>query len=83
MLLRHFARLDEIGYLCVMSHTYTIEPIEGGCRVSQVMRYDMRFGPVGRVLDRAMLRRKTDQGIKGFLAGLQATVLADRERSRP
>ena len=66
-----------------LSHTYTIEPIEGGCRVSHVMRYEMRFGPVGRVLDRVMLRRKTDQGIKRFLAGLQATVLADRGRSRP
>ena len=57
-----------------LTHTYTLEAIPSGTRVTQVMRYDTRFGPLGAILNRVMIRRKTDQGIKGFLAGLNTTV---------
>ena len=57
-----------------LTHTYTLEATPSGTRVSQVMRYDTRYGALGTILDRVMIRRKTDQGIKGFLAGLNTTV---------
>jgi uncharacterized protein YndB with AHSA1/START domain len=57
-----------------LTHTYALDATPNGTRVSQVMRYDTRFGPVGAILDRVIIRRKTDQGIKGFLAGLNTIV---------
>lgn len=57
-----------------LTHTYTLDATPSGTRVNQVMRYDTRFGPLGALLNWAMIRRKTDQGIKGFLAGLDTTV---------
>ena len=57
-----------------LTHTYTLDVTPSGARVGQVMSYDTRFGPLGTILNRVMIRRKTDQGIKGFLAGLNATV---------
>jgi hypothetical protein len=48
-----------------------------GC---QVMRYDTRYGALGTLLDRVMIRRKTDEGIKGFLAGLN-TIVTNAHRS--
>ena len=46
-----------------LTHTYTLDATPSGTRVSQVMRYDTRFGPLGAVLNNAMIKRKTDQGI--------------------
>ena len=57
-----------------LTHTYTFETTPSGTRVNQVMRYDTRFGPLGAILNWVMIRRKTDHGIKGFLAGLNTTV---------
>ena len=57
-----------------LTHTYTLDATPSGTRVSQVMRYDTRFGPLGVILNWVMIRRTTDQGIKGFLAGLNTTV---------
>ena len=57
-----------------LTHTYTLDATPSGTRVSQVMRYDTRFGPLGAMLNKVMIKRKTDQGIKGFLAGLETTV---------
>ena len=57
-----------------LTHTYTLDATPSGTRVSQVMCYDTRFGPLGTILNRVMIRRKSDQGIKGFLTGLNTTV---------
>ena len=61
-----------------LTHTYTLDATPSGTRVSQLMRYDTRFGPLGTILDRLMIRRKTDNGIKGFLGGLNITVTSSR-----
>lgn len=56
----------------------TLIPEQTGTRVSQELRYRMRFGVLGRVLDKLMVRRKLDQGISAVFAGLKAYV----ERSK-
>lgn len=60
-----------------LTHSYTLEATPTGTRVRQEMRYDTKFGLLGRVLDWLMIRRASDKGIKGFLVGLNATVLKD------
>jgi len=35
------------------------------------MEYELKFGPLGRLLDAVMVRRKWTAGIKGFLSGLK------------
>ncbi len=57
-----------------LTHTYTLEATSVGTRVTEVMRYDTKFGPFGRLLDRLVLRPTTEKGINGFLAGLAMTV---------
>jgi uncharacterized membrane protein len=60
-----------------LTHTYTLEPSASGTHVAQVMRYEMKLGLVGQALNRLIIRRKSDQQIKGFFAGLKARVEAD------
>ena len=68
-----------------LTHTYTLRPTAKGTEIAQVMAYDMRFGPLGAVLNALMLRRKSDQQIKGFLDGLKTLVetnsVTDPDRS--
>lgn len=66
-----------------LTHTYTLEPTTTGTRVTQVMAYDMRFGVIGRLLDGVLVRRKSDQSIKGFFAGLKSTVERDHHPTQP
>ena len=66
-----------------LTHTYTLEPTPSGTRVTQMMAYEMRFGVLGRLLDLLVVRRKSDQGIKGFFAGLTATVERDQHPTGP
>lgn len=47
------------------------------------MAYDMRFGVIGRLLDGVLVRRKSDQSIKGFFAGLKSTVERDHHPTQP
>ena len=47
---------------------------DAGPRVTEVMRYDTKFGLLGKLLDRLGLRSTTEKGIGGFLAGLAKTV---------
>ena len=58
----------------VLADLDPLDAATSGTRVSQVMRYDTRFGLLGAALNKVMIQRKTDQGIKGFLAGLGTTV---------
>jgi ligand-binding SRPBCC domain-containing protein len=57
-----------------LRHDYTLTAQDGGTVVTQVMTYELKYGPAGRLLDAVMMRRQWDQGIKGFLAGLKQTV---------
>ncbi len=57
-----------------LTHRYTLAPAEGGTLVHQRMEYELKFGPLGWLMDAWMVRRKWDAGIKGFLAGLKGHV---------
>jgi ligand-binding SRPBCC domain-containing protein len=57
-----------------LRHDYTLTEQDGSTVVTQVMTYELTYGPVGRLLDAVMMRRQWDRGVKGFLAGLKQTV---------
>ena len=45
---------------------------EGGATVvCQKMEYELKFGPLGKLLDAVMVRRKWNAGINAFLSGLK------------
>ena len=54
--------------------TYTFTPADGATVVSQRMEYELKFGPLGKLMDAVMVRRKWDAGIKGFFTGLKHYV---------
>jgi ligand-binding SRPBCC domain-containing protein len=55
-----------------LKHRYTLTPEEGGTLIRQHMEYELKFGPLGWVMDAMMVRRKWDGGIKSFFAGLKS-----------
>jgi len=57
-----------------LKHTYSFEKMGAETRVKQVMEYTVKFGVVGKLLDRLMIRRQTDGGIKKFFSGLKQFV---------
>jgi ribosome-associated toxin RatA of RatAB toxin-antitoxin module len=54
-----------------LKHTYSFEKIGGQIKVKQVMQYQMKFGLLGKLMDAMMVRKKSDSGIKQFMAGLK------------
>jgi ligand-binding SRPBCC domain-containing protein len=57
-----------------LKHRYTLVVDSGGTIVKQRMEYELKFGPLGRLMDAVMVRRKWNAGIVGFLAGLKNYV---------
>src|SRR5262245_24452748 len=57
-----------------LKHSYTLVPDGGGTLVRQRMEYELKFGPVGKLLDAMIVRRKWIAGIRGFFAGLKSYV---------
>jgi ribosome-associated toxin RatA of RatAB toxin-antitoxin module len=56
-----------------LSHTYSFQQVgHQQIKVKQVMVYRVKFGLLGRVLDRLMIRKQSDAGIKKFMAGLKS-----------
>jgi len=54
-----------------LSHTYSFERVGSRIKVKQVMEYRVKFGLLGRLMDRLMIRKQSDAGIKKFLSGLK------------
>ena len=54
-----------------LSHTYSFERVGRDIKVKQVMEYQVKFGWVGWVMDRLMVKKQSDAGIKKFMAGLK------------
>jgi uncharacterized protein YndB with AHSA1/START domain len=54
-----------------LRHKYTLTPVSGGCRVEQRMEYGLEFGPLGVLMDAAIVRRRWRAGIAAFLRGLK------------
>ncbi|MBK6696061.1 MAG: SRPBCC family protein [Myxococcales bacterium] len=57
-----------------LRHTYTLEKAGDETVVRQRMEYELKFGPLGKVMDALMVRKKWDSGIKGFFVGLKRHV---------
>lgn len=47
-----------------------IEPQEGGCRLTQDLHYQVKFGPLGWALDALVMRRKLRSNLDEVLASL-------------
>ena len=54
-----------------LRHSYRFKPTPSGTEVEQVMEYTVKFGLLGKVLDRLMIRKQTSAGIKKFFSGLK------------
>lgn len=59
-----------------LRHSYVLAPVDGGTRVEQRMEYRLKLGPLGALLDRALVRRRWKAGIDSFMHGLKQ--LAER-----
>ena len=57
-----------------LKHTYTLTAEGGATLVRQRMEYELKFGPIGTLMDALMVRKKWDAGIKLFFAGLKHYV---------
>lgn len=57
-----------------LRHSYRFKPTPSGTEVEQVMEYTVKFGLLGQLLDRMMIRKQTSAGIRKFFAGLKAHV---------
>lgn len=51
-----------------------IEPHDGGCRVFQDLDYEVKFGPLGWLLDAAVMRRKLTKTLDAVFASLARTA---------
>jgi ligand-binding SRPBCC domain-containing protein len=60
-----------------LKHSYKLIPDGGATLVRQRMEYELKFGPVGKLMDAMMVRKKWDAGIKAFFAGLKRYVETD------
>lgn len=57
-----------------LNHSYTLTPDSGGTIVKQRMEYELKFGPLGKLMDAMMVRKKWNIGIQDFFAGLKHYV---------
>lgn len=55
-----------------LSHAYTFEHAGNQVKVKQVMSYQVKFGILGKIIDRLMMRKQMDKGIKEFMGGLKS-----------
>lgn len=61
-----------------LNHTYSFEEIGSQVKVKQVMKYQMKFGFLGKIMDTLMVKKQSDKGIKLFLAGLKKHIEENR-----
>ena len=54
-----------------LSHSYTFEDAGDRVRVKQAMEYTVKFGWLGRLMDKLMIRKQTQAGIDKFFDGLK------------
>ena len=54
-----------------LTHTYRLDEKNGVTHVAQVMKYTMKFGIIGKMMDVLMGKRMADKQIKLFFHGLK------------
>jgi ligand-binding SRPBCC domain-containing protein len=52
-------------------HSYSFEKIGSRIKVKQVMEYEVKFGWLGRVLNKLVIQKQSDAGVKKFMSGLK------------
>jgi ligand-binding SRPBCC domain-containing protein len=57
-----------------LKHSYTLTSDDSGTVVRQRMEYELKFGPIGKLMDTVLVRKKWNAGIKDFLDGLKVYV---------
>lgn len=57
-----------------LEHSYTLRKVGNQTEVSQVMKYTMKFGLFGKLLDALIGKRQSDKQIKLFFTGLKEYV---------
>ena len=53
---------------------FTLDPVDGGTRVAVSPVYSLKFGPLGALMDRLMVRRSYAKGMEDLLIGLKSAV---------
>jgi len=59
-----------------LTHSYSFEIIGNQTTVKQVMKYKVKYGLLGKLLDAMMIRKQSDKGVKKFFSGLKSYVEA-------
>ena len=59
--------------------TFSLEDAGSGTRVSVSPNYVLKFGPIGVLMDKMMVKRQFEQGMEGLLAGLKYHVETGNE----
>jgi len=54
-----------------LSHSYSFSEGAGATTLRQSMTYTPKFGLLGKLMDKVVIRRTSDEGIKAFLSGLK------------
>jgi len=57
-----------------LTHSYTLKEVGNQTEVRQVMKYTMKLGIFGRLMDNLMGKRESDKQIKKFFKGLKEYV---------
>ena len=57
-----------------LKHSYSFQKLDGQTKVSQTMEYTVKFGILGKILDRLVIRKQSDTGIKRFFDGLKSYI---------
>jgi len=61
-----------------LKHSYTLKKIGNKTEVSQAMKYTMKFGIIGKLMDALIGKRQSDKQIKLFFNGLKEYVEKNR-----
>lgn len=54
-----------------LKHSYRFEKTSTGTKVKQTMEYEVKFGFLGKLMDKMMIQKQFDSGIKKFFTGLK------------
>ena len=57
-----------------LKHSYSFQKLDGQTKVLQTMEYTVKFGILGKILDRLVIRKQSDTGIKKFFDGLKSYI---------
>lgn len=63
-----------------LKHSYSFASNGNSTTVKQVMEYEVKYGIIGQILDKLMIRKQTSNGIVKFFSGLKSYV-EDRTKS--